>query len=132
MFELILRDWTGGNWRSREKLREGFENHNVHILATVPKENLLEWEPKDGWSPLCQFLGKPEPDTPFPYANKGDEVANGLLLAARIRIAKWTVKKSFWPLVTLAFAGATWSLYQHRGAVQALATRALGAVRASE
>jgi hypothetical protein len=35
----------------------------------VPKERLLEWEIGDGWGPLCEFLGKPVPEVPFPHAN---------------------------------------------------------------
>ncbi len=31
----------------------------------------LNWENGDGWEKLCQFLGKPVPNRPFPHANKG-------------------------------------------------------------
>ncbi|KAM6537998.1 hypothetical protein FALCPG4_003887 [Fusarium falciforme] len=34
-----------------------------------PKERLLEWSVEDGWEPLCEFLGKPVPDEPFPHEN---------------------------------------------------------------
>jgi hypothetical protein len=46
----------------------------------VPKENLLEWEPRAGWEPLCEFLGKPVPKEPFPYANKGNDVSDRLFV----------------------------------------------------
>ena len=36
----------------------------------MPKENLLVWNVKDGWEPLCNFLGKPVPEGPLPYDNK--------------------------------------------------------------
>ena len=36
--------------------------HNCHVIATVPKENLLVWDLKEGWEPLCKFLNKPIPD----------------------------------------------------------------------
>ena len=36
----------------------------------VPKENLLVWNVKDGWEPLCNFLGKPVPEGPLPHDNK--------------------------------------------------------------
>ena len=32
------------------------------MIATVPKENLLVWDLKEGWEPLCKFLNKPIPD----------------------------------------------------------------------
>ena len=31
------------------------------VKATVPKEKLLIFEAKQGWKPLCEFLGVPEP-----------------------------------------------------------------------
>lgn len=39
------------------------------IRGLVPKERLLEWTVEDGWEPLCEFLGKPVPDEPFPHTN---------------------------------------------------------------
>jgi hypothetical protein len=35
----------------------------------VPKEKLLEFEPKDGWKPLCKFLGKDVPAGSCPRVN---------------------------------------------------------------
>lgn len=112
VFELVLRDLTGGDWRSRQKLSEAFDRHNAHIRAIVPKENLLEWEPSHGWEPLCNFLGKPVPDDPFPHSNQGDDVARGLLMYARLRIAKWTLRKASWPMASMMLAGASWLLWK--------------------
>lgn len=39
------------------------------VRGMVPKERLLEWSVEDGWEPLCEFLGKPVPDEPFPHEN---------------------------------------------------------------
>ena len=33
-------------------------------------ERLLIWDVKEGWDPLCKFLGKPIPDSPIPHDNK--------------------------------------------------------------
>ena len=35
----------------------------------MPREKLLVFEAKDGWAPLCAFLGKPIPDAPYPRVN---------------------------------------------------------------
>ena len=35
----------------------------------VPEKQLLVFNVKDGWAPLCQFLGLPIPDAPFPRVN---------------------------------------------------------------
>ncbi len=39
------------------------------VKAHVPPERLLIFEAKDGWAPLCKFLGVPEPDEPYPRTN---------------------------------------------------------------
>lgn len=36
----------------------------------MPKEKLLEYQLGSGWEPLCEFLGKPVPDVPFPHLNE--------------------------------------------------------------
>lgn len=36
----------------------------------MPKDQLLVWNVKDGWGPLCDFLGLSIPDKPFPHKNK--------------------------------------------------------------
>lgn len=69
---MFLRYWTKGDWQNREKLIQAMLDHNEHIREIVPKENLLEWNLREGWEPLCKFLGKPVPDVPVPYVNKGD------------------------------------------------------------
>lgn len=45
------------------------KEHCNMVRGLVPKERLLEWQIGDGWEPLCEFLDKPVPDVPFPYAN---------------------------------------------------------------
>ena len=42
------------------------------VKETVPAEKLLVFNVKQGWKPLCDFLGVPVPDTPFPRANNTD------------------------------------------------------------
>ena len=33
---------------------------------TAPKESFLKYEVKEGWAPLCAFLGKEIPEWDFP------------------------------------------------------------------
>lgn len=56
----------------KERAIPAFERHNAAVEAYIPPEKLLVYEVKDGWDPLCGFLGKPIPDVPFPYENQGD------------------------------------------------------------
>ncbi|KAL8303332.1 hypothetical protein RB597_005107 [Gaeumannomyces tritici] len=44
-------------------------NWNQRVKSLVPPEKLLVMEIKDGWGPLCEFLGVPVPDEPIPRAN---------------------------------------------------------------
>ena len=47
-----------------------YEFHNSYVRAVVPRDRLLEFTVADGWAPLCDFLGVPEPEgTPFPNMN---------------------------------------------------------------
>jgi hypothetical protein len=39
------------------------------LLQHVPPEKLLVFEVRQGWGPLCEFLGKPVPEQPFPHVN---------------------------------------------------------------
>lgn len=52
---------------------EGYEKHNALVKSIVPSENLLIWDVKDGWEPLCKFLNKDVPDIPIPHENKTGE-----------------------------------------------------------
>ena len=50
-----------------------YREHNAAVAAELPADRLLVFEVKEGWEPLCAFLGKPVPDTPFPHVNDGAE-----------------------------------------------------------
>ncbi|KAF2021113.1 hypothetical protein BU24DRAFT_438364 [Aaosphaeria arxii CBS 175.79] len=49
--------------------REAFIDHYEAIRAYVPKDRLLEFDVKAGWTGLCDFLGKDVPDEGFPHVN---------------------------------------------------------------
>jgi hypothetical protein len=54
-------------------LMYAFMRHNEMVKATIPANQLLEFEAKDGWEPLCEFLGTAVPDMPFPRTNNREE-----------------------------------------------------------
>ena len=47
--------------------------HNRHVRATAPPARLVEWQPGDGWAPLCRALDLAIPDQPFPHVNSTAE-----------------------------------------------------------
>jgi hypothetical protein len=54
---------------SRDQLIEGFIAHNEAVKAAIPADRLLVYQVKEGWEPLCAFLGTQAPDEPFPRTN---------------------------------------------------------------
>ena len=45
-------------------------DHMIFKSYKVPKEDLLVWNVKDGWKPLCEFLQCPVPKIPIPHDNR--------------------------------------------------------------
>jgi len=54
-------------------LEKAFNAHNQAVRAAVPAASLLVFEVKQGWEPLCKFLGVPVPATPFPKTNNRED-----------------------------------------------------------
>ena len=46
-----------------------YQQHMEEVKAAVPADRLLVYTAREGWQPLCDFLGVPIPDTPFPNVN---------------------------------------------------------------
>lgn len=55
------------------QLARAFEANTEAVKAALPAERLLTFNVKDGWGPLCAFLGVPEPDEAFPNTNSRGE-----------------------------------------------------------
>jgi len=68
--------WSGRfeeRFEDRDFAIAKFEEHTANVRAHVPAEKLLVYEVKDGWEPLCAFLGIPVPDEPFAHVNTRQE-----------------------------------------------------------
>jgi hypothetical protein len=68
--------WDGqfeGRFTDKDFAIAKFIKWNDSVKATVPDDKLLIYEVKQGWEPLCEFLGVPVPDEDFPRANSRDE-----------------------------------------------------------
>ncbi len=57
-----------------DHLISAFNRHNEAVKKAIPKDRLLVFEAKDGWAPLCAFLGKPVPAEPYPRVNSKEEM----------------------------------------------------------
>lgn len=53
--------------------RQRYRAHNKAVKAFVPADQLLVLDVTAGhcWEPLCEFLGRSVPDTPFPWLQGG-------------------------------------------------------------
>lgn len=54
-------------------LMAGFTAHNEAVQEVIPADRLLVYQVKEGWGPLCEFLGVPVPDEAFPRTNDRSE-----------------------------------------------------------
>jgi hypothetical protein len=72
-FRGVWREWLGDRLDDREAMVAAYERHNAAVRSAVPARRLLEWSVADGWPPLCDRLGLPVPDEPFPRTNSTAE-----------------------------------------------------------
>ena len=80
---------------NRAHLRQGYLKLEADIRRTVPADELLVFNVKDGWAPLCRFLELDRcPSTPFPRAN---DRAAMVATTYVFWFVAWT-----WPLLVLA------------------------------
>ncbi|MGH8149240.1 MAG: sulfotransferase family protein [Steroidobacteraceae bacterium] len=61
----------------REHLIEVYERHNAEVRRAIAPGRLLVYEVKEGWEPLCRFLGVPVPSGPFPRVNTTEDFVAG-------------------------------------------------------
>ena len=62
-----------GTARTKDALIEVFHAHEAAVKATIPAGRLLVHSAKDGWEPLCTFLGVPVPEGDYPRTNSKEE-----------------------------------------------------------
>lgn len=78
----LLGDRFCDRLEDKDAMIEAYESHNAAVRRAISSDRLLEWAPIDGWVPLCDFLGVPIPDEPFPRTNTTAEFRQMLGLDA--------------------------------------------------
>jgi hypothetical protein len=97
--EIIWNGSLKGVFEDREKALAVYLQHIEEVKKTVPADRLLVYNVKEGWKPLCDFLGVPVPEgKSFPHINERKSFKQLILL---LKILNWIV-----PLVILAGAAA--------------------------
>jgi hypothetical protein len=88
--------------------------HNEEVKRVTPPERLLLFKLDQGWEPLCQFLGKPVPDVPFPRVNDTEELNKlvGLYIAEGMRRGLVDIAKKAAPVVGLLLSALVWYVWR--------------------
>jgi hypothetical protein len=72
----MLRDMLAAfdpNWRDDAAALAAYDRHNAAVRQEVPPDRLIDWQPGDGWAPLCRALGVDVPEEDFPHTNTTEE-----------------------------------------------------------
>ncbi|MCA8891715.1 MAG: hypothetical protein KDA56_07835 [Hyphomonas sp.] len=74
-FKMVSRvlERSFGGAKTKDELIANFLAHEAEVKAAIPADRLLVHSAKDGWDPLCAFLGVPVPDGDYPRTNSKEE-----------------------------------------------------------
>ncbi len=72
--QVVWEQMFEGRFLDRDFAIARYQQHVDEVIRHVPADKLLVFDVKQGWEPLCKFLGVPVPDgVPFPHLNDADE-----------------------------------------------------------
>lgn len=70
---LVAEQVFDGRMNDRAHATQVFRDHIEAVRAEIAPERLLVFDCREGWQPLCAFLGVPVPALPFPRTNSSRE-----------------------------------------------------------
>jgi hypothetical protein len=65
----ILGETFDHRFEDKAHAIEVFQRHNQEVRDAIEPARLLVFDVREGWAPLCRFLGVPIPGEPFPRLN---------------------------------------------------------------
>ncbi len=71
--KIVLEDTFDNRPEDRAHCEAVFDRHTALVKETVPADRLIVYEVGSGWEPLCEGLGVPVPEGPFPKTNTTEE-----------------------------------------------------------
>ena len=88
------------NPKSTCVFRKRYRMHNHRVKSIVPPAKLLVFNVKQGWKPLCDFLGCEVPTSAFPHENIKGEILTKAVKMKRFRrqVISEVRKGCFWIL----------------------------------
>lgn len=69
----LLRTRFTDRWHDPDAAMVAYALHSDAVRADIPAERLVQWQPEDGWQPICTALGLPVPNEAFPHLNTVEE-----------------------------------------------------------
>ncbi len=72
-YELINVQTFDGHIAERKYAVQKFNDHIAEVQAEIAAERLLTFDVREGWGPLCAFLGVDVPDVGFPNTNSSKD-----------------------------------------------------------
>ncbi|KAA8643901.1 hypothetical protein EYZ11_011675 [Aspergillus tanneri] len=90
---------------ARRRSKDQYRKHYELVRRITSKDRLLEFKLSDGWKPLCEFLGKPVPDRPFPHLNEKKWLDEKVQLVLTRGLKRLAWKAFLFFLVPLVAAG---------------------------
>ncbi len=73
LFEIIWNGVFDGRMDDKNHCINVFLEHEAAVKREVPAERLLVHQAREGWEPLCRFLGCGVPDEPYPRVNSTED-----------------------------------------------------------
>jgi hypothetical protein len=71
--ETVERPLFDDRLDDRAHMTAAFARHVEQVQTAFTAGRLLTYRAADGWAPLCEFLGVPIPEQPFPHDNSSAE-----------------------------------------------------------
>ncbi len=65
----ILSESFDNRFEDKAHAIEVFNRHTQEVRESIDPKRLLVFDVREGWAPLCRFLGVAVPDEPFPKLN---------------------------------------------------------------
>jgi len=108
MHRSLFRPTTFNQLTTRQRYRQ----HTSYVKNHCPKNQLLIYDLKEGWGPLCKFLDKPIPKEPFPHENiKGGILDKFMKEQPTLLKMQREALINFIILVTFLVAGLSYVIY---------------------
>jgi len=90
---------------------EVYELHNKRMMEIVPKEKMLVFNVKEGWEPLCTFLGVQVPKVPFPRVNDTKDMRRKFFIMRSVAATAWVLELGLLALLVRQVIKRRWWEY---------------------